>query len=486
MDEHLSRRSFLRTAALTLVGTAIAACGATPTPTVPPKPTAAPTAAPAAPQPTAKPAVPTVPAGAAAKKQLTVLWRSNPKELDTMNQGFKAYTDKNPGLTIQLIDMAGAEAEAKLQAMFAAGTAPEVFASVYVAGMVDYIYKDMCLDLAPYIEKDKFDQTVFQPSAVKTFQYGSKQFGIPRGGIPSGIFYNKDLFDKAGLKYPPTDFEDASWTWDKLIEYAKALTKDTNNDGKIEQWGIIAGWPNASAHSMAWGKRIFGDDAVKYGVTTKHNFLDPAVIEAWQKTADLIHVHKVSPRADVAQSVGGFASGNVGMWINLGNYVANQPNKFKWSVAAWPRGIPSVQQRSTTFTGPLMIGKGSSHDQAWDLVKYLASEEGQKFLAQGAVVGTSRPALYNWWLGQMGGPVEELAAFQTSGYKMGWETANTQTARYGEIATLITAETDPLMLGEKSAKDCMTVLGPKLDKLLLTIFNDSKDKVKQIFPDFQG
>lgn len=485
MQPKFSRRAFLRAAALTVAATGVAACAPAatpaPAPTSAPKPAAQPTAAAATKAPAAA-------APAAGKKNLTVFWRTNPREIETMNAAFKAYMEKNPNISVTLIDTpAGSEADAKLQATFAAGTPPEIFASVFSAGMVDYIYKDMCVDLRPFIDRDKFDQSVFFPEAVQRFQYSGKQFGVPRGGIPTVVFYNKDLFDKAGLKYPPTNFEDPSWTWDVMVEYAKKLTVDTDKDGKIDEWGIIAGWTNASCHSMAWGKRILADDAVKYGITEKHNFRDPAVIEAWQKTADLIHVHKVSPKADVAQSVGGFASGKVGMWISLGNYAGNAANKFKWSAAALPRGIPNVQQRSTTFTGPLMMGRGCANlNEGWDLLKYLVSEEGQKYLAQGAVVGTSRRAMVSWWLGQFGAPGEELVAVQESGYKVGWETANTQTARWGEIQTLITSEMDPLMLGEKKAEQCVDSLAPKLDKLLASIYADNKAKAKQLFPDFPG
>ena len=53
------------------------------------------------------------------------------------------------------------------------------------------------------------------------------------------VYYNKNLFDAAGIAYPTAD-----WTWDDFTEDAKALTLDTNGDGKMDQWGTISnGWP---------------------------------------------------------------------------------------------------------------------------------------------------------------------------------------------------------------------------------------------------
>ena len=47
------------------------------------------------------------------------------------------------------------------------------------------------------------------------------------------LYYNKDLFDKAGVAYPTND-----WTWNDMLAAAKKLTLDTNKDGKIDQWGF--------------------------------------------------------------------------------------------------------------------------------------------------------------------------------------------------------------------------------------------------------
>jgi multiple sugar transport system substrate-binding protein len=299
---------------------------------------------------------------------------------------------------------------------------------VFAAGLMDYVYKDMVTDLTPYIEKDKYDQSDFQSSAVQTFTFGKKQFGVPRGGIPTGIFYNKDLFDKAGLPYPPSDWEDPSWTWDKMLEYAKKLTLDTNGDGKIDQWGISLQFQHHGSLPLIWGKQIFPDDAFKYGITTQHFFRDPVVVNAYQQAADLIHKHKVNPAADITKDLGFFGpfmSGQVAMYGNLCAYVQPSTAKFKWSVAAVPRGAPTIQQKSLTFTGPFLVGKGCSNpDMAWELVKYLTSGEGQKTIAQGAVVGTSRKSLTDWWLGQFGAPAKDLATVQAGGYKYGIESPN--------------------------------------------------------------
>ena len=89
--------------------------------------------------------------------ELTVLWRENPLEIDTMKKAFEAFTAKHPDIKVKLISTPGGDAgEAKLKTMFAAGIPPDIFASLFICGIVDHVYNDMVLDLTPYIQRDKY------------------------------------------------------------------------------------------------------------------------------------------------------------------------------------------------------------------------------------------------------------------------------------------------------------------------------------------
>jgi len=74
-------------------------------------------------------------------------------------------------------------------------------------------------DLTPYIEKTKFDLADYWPGALESTSFDGKVYGLPRDSGVEVLYYNKDDFDKAGLKYPTDD-----WTWDDLRKAAEALT----------------------------------------------------------------------------------------------------------------------------------------------------------------------------------------------------------------------------------------------------------------------
>ena len=119
----------------------------------------------------------------------------------------------------------------KLQTSLAGGDAPDVFA---MDGPLfpDYQSRDVLLDLKPFIDRDGYDLTQLADQAVADFTTPDGQFGLPRDLNVVALYYNKAMFDAAGIPYP-----DETWDWAKLNDVAKQLTvKDAN--GKVTQWGF--------------------------------------------------------------------------------------------------------------------------------------------------------------------------------------------------------------------------------------------------------
>ena len=96
---------------------------------------------------------------------------------------------------------------------------------------------------------------------MKAARYPSMETGdlyaMPYAFVMSVLHYNKDMFDAAGVAYPTDD-----WTWDELLEAAKALTKDFDGDGKIDQWGLYfkPDYYVLDAMIYAFGGRVLSED----------------------------------------------------------------------------------------------------------------------------------------------------------------------------------------------------------------------------------
>jgi sn-glycerol 3-phosphate transport system substrate-binding protein len=148
------------------------------------------------------------------------------------------------------------------------------------------------------------DKDDFYQGFVERYTYRGKMVAAPFAASTPVIHYNKDLFREAGL-----DPERGPETWEELVEFAKALTKDTNNDGIIDQWGITMG-----ADTPWYIYAMLGQSQVPVLDENLNPLFDsPESVEVFQFWSDLVHVHKVMPPLMHANSLQDFVTGKAGM-----------------------------------------------------------------------------------------------------------------------------------------------------------------------------
>ncbi|GMK45487.1 ABC transporter substrate-binding protein [Paenibacillus glycanilyticus] len=93
---------------------------------------------------------------------------------------------------------------------------------------------------SPVDEYTKNDKVFIQQYTNDYSQYEGRGYGFRSGinGASSGIFYNRTLMNKLGMK-PLQDYvKDDNWNWDSFIQVAKEANKDTDNNGKLDTWGV--------------------------------------------------------------------------------------------------------------------------------------------------------------------------------------------------------------------------------------------------------
>jgi multiple sugar transport system substrate-binding protein len=135
----------------------------------------------------------------------------------------------------------------------AGGNAPDIVGPVGVSGAE--AFHGQWLDLTDLIESTGYDLSQYPDAAVDFYNVGGEgQVGIPFASYPSILYYHRDMFDEAGLEYPPAaygepyilDGQEVEWNFDTLREIAKRLTVDVNNNDatspdfdpeQIEQYG---------------------------------------------------------------------------------------------------------------------------------------------------------------------------------------------------------------------------------------------------------
>lgn len=372
--------------ALVLVGTLLAGCGPKPTPTA--EPTAAPTTA-----PTTEPT--TQPTGRVKVRWFVGLGAGSDAPTLAPQQAvvdeFNASQNEIE-LVLEVVD--NNVAYDTLATQIAAGNAPDLVGPVGIRGRDSF--KGAWLDLQPFIEKYHYDLSDFDPNMVKFYQVKDEgQLGIPFAIFPSFIIYNKDLFDEAGLAYPPAkhgapyvDAEGKEHPWDMntLRELAMKLTVDANgNDAtspnfdpqKIVQFGFMNQWTDPRGVGTFFGAgSLVADDGKTAQIPEPWRAAWKWTYDGWWK--DWFIPNGPYGGADFLQGPGGpFSSGNLAMvhlhmWYVAPWALGNVP--FDWNLAATPsyNGQITAKMHADTFG----ILKGSKNpDAAFKVLTYLLSPE---------------------------------------------------------------------------------------------------------------
>ncbi len=143
------------------------------------------------------------------------VWDRN--QLPAEQEIAKRFEQVNPDIKIEIELTPSAQYFVKLDSAAAGGVAPDIF-WINMPYFVQYAKNGIMEPLAPYIKESglKLDDVV--ASSVKAYQYDGQQMAIPRDVDSIAVWYNKKLFDQAGVSYPTSD-----WSWDDLKSKATAL-----------------------------------------------------------------------------------------------------------------------------------------------------------------------------------------------------------------------------------------------------------------------
>jgi multiple sugar transport system substrate-binding protein len=227
----------------------------------------------------------------------------------------------------------------------------------------------------------RFKKEDYLPIAFNASVFEEKTYGLPYDGGSLALFYNKSLFEEAGLEAldPKTPL-----SWDKLVEIGKQLTKDRGGKrasedgfdaGRILQFGF------SPATWLPW-VYIWGNGGEVLSKDGKVLLAEPAAVEGMQFVGDLINVHHISPSPQAGDtSTISFQTGNVAMeYTGVWNMVRYNELDFDWDVAPFPTGQKQV---SCGWYSPLSITAGAKNkDGAWKWISYCCSEAGQTIVAE--------------------------------------------------------------------------------------------------------
>jgi multiple sugar transport system substrate-binding protein len=277
---------------------------------------------------------------------------------DQLQAIIDAFEEENPDITIEVENASFEDYFTELQTRIAGGTAPDTFELNY-ENFVSFAASGALLDLEQ-AAPDQVDASAYFPRAYDAFNYDGAQFGLPESFSVVVLYYNKALFDTAGVDYP-----DETWTWSDEQKAAEALT-----DAGAGVWGEYQPVQFFEFYKVLAqnGGQFFNDDM------TEATFNSPEGVEAAEWLVD-----KVGSTMPTEAQMGGigdadlFQQGKIAMWhtgIWMFNVLQEMPD---WDITVEPG---NTQVASHFFANAAVASATTKHPKeaaAW--LQYLASSK---------------------------------------------------------------------------------------------------------------
>lgn len=396
------------------------------------------------------------PVGAAQKTTITFWQAGGDATSSAVIRGIiKDFEAENPDIKVNFQAIPwGEDPHMKYQAAVVGGTIADVFtvgdpfehvlaASGALEPLNKYATKEMLAD--------------FYPVFIERGTYNGQLISLPWFGTIRAMFYRKDLLAATGVPEPTT-----SWTWDEFVTYTKKLTRDTNGDGVIDQYGF--GTSGRYVSQFQPFVRQNGMDFVDEDkeIATSNN---PAVIEGVQFYVDLIRKHKVTPPGittiNLEEIQKMFAEGKVALFFDCEDtsqrFLKEPALAGKFGVGLLPHNKAHAAFGGTDV---IVISKQSKNKEAaWKFLECMVSPKAMAAYCKAIGFSPARKSLASH--PDLNDPIRTAFAKQMElgGYFY------FKHRKAGGMSPLIRAEVQQAMEGTKTVEAAMNSLQKSLEDL---------------------
>ncbi len=323
-----------------------------------------------------------------------IVW-GNAQDIDSQTTAVNKYMELFPQVKVEISQGDCGASFPDCKTLIAGGT----MADVFVPGIWNYnamVNQSVLEDIEPYIQRDALDLAGFNPKSTESLRALSdgKMYGLPMGYNCQSLYFNQDMFDAAGIAYPPPD---GNYTWQDVRAWARQLTLDGNGNNadspefdadSVTQWGF-------TTLAVTQGSAAYDNMLIAFGGSTMNlpdrqtcNLEHPDSIRAWQFIQDLIHVDRSTVGPDANQEQAGYlrwVTGQVAMQTGSHEQVGlvrEQNSGMRFDMAPLP--MEKAGSSTNVQYHIWSIFKGSEKkDLAWHLVRWLATDGATMGAAEG-------------------------------------------------------------------------------------------------------
>lgn len=295
----------------------------------------------------------------AAEKELNVVWMGWKDAL--VNPLLEMFKEAHPDVKVNIEKIPFAQLFQTMEVRLSARNAdPDVFIADGTMS-ASYGTRGHLLDLTPYLNTDGFSA-----ASLRAASWNGKIYTVPFGTSMQLLYYNKDLFEKAGIE-PPSSDPETRWTWEQVLEAAKKIRDPENGT-----WGLVITQADRPFQLLPLAQSLGGVAVSEDGLTAKGYVDSEEFVKAYTFYQDLYNKWDVAPAGQFQINLNQemFATGKAGMLIgatwNLGTLL--QHPDTNWGAALHPYfegGVP------VTPTGAWHFGINPRTDNLEDALKFM-------------------------------------------------------------------------------------------------------------------
>ncbi|MCH1625688.1 ABC transporter substrate-binding protein [Ferdinandcohnia quinoae] len=299
------------------------------------------------------------------KVELTFMMWGSEAHQEVYNKLIAKFNEKHPNIKVKMESVPFPDYQQKITVLAAGRELPDV-GWVAERMVPQFMDNDLLDDVTSFKDDAEYNMDDFFPSTLELFEKDDKLLGIPFSTPPMVMFYNKDLFVKAGEKTPNEHVAAGTWNWEQFEKSAKAISSDgVYGANFFRDWNT---WIALLSHTWGYGGDLFNKDQ------TEFTWNSPEGVESLKMLDRMMFKDSSHPKAGEQVS---FESGKIGMFFDVYSYVSAARNvqDFEWDIAPLPEG-PEGRYPMLGQAGYGLF-KGSKHpEEAKELLKFFTSQEG--------------------------------------------------------------------------------------------------------------
>jgi multiple sugar transport system substrate-binding protein len=368
---------------------------------------------------------------------------------DVLDKTIADFEANNPNVKVNITFTPWSDYWTRTRTSLAGGSGPDVF-WINGSNFYQYAASGLIKNMQPMIDKENFDTSVYTPALLELYSFEGDLYGLPNFLDSIALFYNKRMFDDAGLEYP-----DETWTWDTIEEVGAQLTnKDKGIYGYIAQVKPQEGYYNLIFQA---GGYVLSEDKKTSG------FDSPEVLSAFKWMEKLME-EGISPKIQQQMETEPKQIFNSGRAAMIPLISVNVPESYKMlgdDLGVAP--LPAGKQKATVVHGlSWVINQNTEEEElAWELAKALTGKKANEYIAES---GFSIPAYLGTedkWLESI--PSVELQVFIDS-LEFGVPSpVSKNSAQWNDV---LAKELQEAFLGRKSIEEALKTITEDMNEIL--------------------